>query len=284
MQETLTKSQIDKAKSWYRVQNFTESYIKEFQREVKTKDDGIVGSDTITKVYSYQVKHNLAKDGEFGNECAAKAGITPKVNKPDNNTTNKPSQPQQLKGKVPLFQKQYNYRVTPYVSKTDYTKMKQATNGLEYSSWDVNSSKINSIYKSATVTNKGKSTIASSGCGITSYANLMGLTPYQTAEMSMKEGCRIYRKGTAGSFFSNRGGAESWSATDILNKVAQGKSAICSMGYGHWCANPDGGHFILIYNYDGNTVYVSDPNSSSSDRVKGTKKQFTSSFKYGYTF
>lgn len=274
----LTDTPISKTKSWYQKQDFTNSYIKEFQRVVKTKDDGIVGTDTITKVYTYQKNNGLCKDGKFGDECAHRSNLTPKTN----THTEIESKPNYTNSKTPLFQKQYNYKVSPYVSKSDYLKMKQQMNGVEYSSWDINNSKISSIYKSATSTNKGKSTIASSGCGITSYANLFGLTPYQTAEMSMNDNCRIYTKGTSGSFFAKRGGAENWSATDILNKVRQGKPAICSMGYGNWCKSD--GHFILVYNYDGNHIYVSDPNSSSSDRAKGTRKQFTSSFKYGYTF
>ena len=59
------KKQED-AKRWYSKQNFSSAYIKKFQRVVGTKDDGIVGKNTINSVISWQSKNKLASDGKFG--------------------------------------------------------------------------------------------------------------------------------------------------------------------------------------------------------------------------
>lgn len=281
------KKQED-AKRWYSKQNFSSAYIKKFQRVVGTKDDGIVGKNTINSVISWQSNNKLDSDGKFGKASARKAGIEYESKRNSNHTesakVNSASTKSSVSGGInpkPGFQKQYNYKVLPYVSKTDYNKMKAAIGSTKYASWNIEKAPLSDMYKKAYKSNGGKTTIASSGCGVTSFANVKGISVIDAAEYAMKNGHRIYGKGTAAALFANNGGKSAGSAKNALNEVAKGKYLVASMGPGNWTK---GGHFILVYGYSDDKVYVSDPASDKSTRAIGTKKQFVDSYKYGYLF
>lgn len=281
------KKQVD-AKQWYSKQNFSSAFIKKFQRVVGTKDDGIVGKNTINSVISWQSKNKLDSDGKFGKASARKAGIEYESKRNSKHTesakVNSASTKSSVSGGInpkPGFQKQYNYKVLPYVSKTDYNKMKAAMGSTKYASWNIEKAPLSDMYKKAYKSNGGKTTIASSGCGVTSFANVKGISVTDAAEHAMKNGHRIYGSGTAAALFANNGGKSAGSAKNALNEVAKGKYLVASMGPGNWTR---GGHFILVYGYSNDKVYVSDPASSKSTRAIGTKKQFTDSYKYGYLF
>lgn len=270
------------AKRWYDRKIFSSTYIKSFQKVVGTSADGIVGNNTIDSVISWQSKYGLESDGKFGQSCAAKAGI-----QYNERPANYASQNNAPTGKginpKPRFQKQYDYKTLPYVEQRHYNEMKSAMGGTNFASWDINSSKISSIYKRARSANgNDASTISSSGCGAASYANVKGISIPEAAKLSMEENCRVYNSGTSGRLFSNHGGtAASKDASTALNSVANGKYLVASMGPGNWTSY---GHFILVYGFANNSVYVSDPASSKQHRAVGTKKQFVDSYKYGYLF
>lgn len=277
------------AKRWYSKQNFSSAYIKKFQRVVGTKDDGIVGKNTINSVISWQSNNKLDSDGKFGKASARKAGIEYESKRNSNHTESAKVNSASTKSSIskgginpkPGFQKQYNYKVLPYVSKTDYNKMKAAMGSTKYASWNIEKAPLSDMYKKAYKSNGGKTTIASSGCGVTSFANVKGISVTDAAEYAMKNGHRIYGSGTAAALFANNGGKSAGNAKNALNEVAKGKYLVASMGPGNWTR---GGHFILVYGYSDDKVYVSDPASSKSTRAIGTKKQFTDSYKYGYLF
>lgn len=282
-----TKKQ-ESAKYWYSKQNFSSSYIKKFQRVVGTKDDGIVGKNTINSVITWQSKNKLDSDGKFGKASARKAGIEYESKRSSKHTESAKIKSASTKSSIsgginpkPGFQKQYNYKVLPYVSKTDYNKMKTAMGNTKYASWNIEKAPLSDIYKKAYKSNGGKTTIASSGCGVTSFANVKGISVTEAAEHSMRNGYRVYGSGTAAALFANNGGKSAGNAKNALNEVAKGKYLVASMGPGNWTR---GGHFILVYGYSDDKVYVSDPASSKSTRAIGTKKQFTDSYKYGYLF
>ena len=149
------KKQED-AKRWYSKQNFSSAYIKKFQRVVGTKDDGIVGKNTINSVISWQSKNKLDSDGKFGKASARKAGIEyeSKRNSKHNESAKvkSASTKSSISGGIkpkPGFQKQYNYKVLPYVSKTDYNKMKAAMGSTKYASWNIEKAPLSDMYKKA---------------------------------------------------------------------------------------------------------------------------------------
>ena len=241
-----------------------------------------MGNNTINSVISWQSKYGLESDGKFGQSCAAKAGI-----QYNERPANYASQNNAPTGKginpKPRFQKQYDYKTLPYVEQRHYNEMKSAMGGTNFASWNINSSKISGIYNKAYRANgHSKTTISSSGCGAASYANVKGISIPEAAKLSMEENCRVYNSGTSGRLFSNHGGtAASKDANTALNSVANGKYLVASMGPGNWTSY---GHFILVYGFANNSVYVSDPASSKQHRAVGTKKQFVDSYKYGYLF
>lgn len=186
----------------------------------------------------------------------------------------------------PAFYKQYDHPKSPYVAKAEYEAMKAAMDGTPYSEWNIDDKRIKKIYQRAVRKNGGDpSTIKSSGCGATSFGNLKNMNPTAAAEFAMQNGGRTYGC-TTKEFFASNGGERipdgGKGAIKGLEEVAKGRYLICSMGKGHWCGGS--GHYILVYGFDGRTVYVSDPNSDSPKRATGTKYQFTSTYKYGFLF
>lgn len=293
-----SKAEINNIKLWYSKKNYTEDCIKAIQRAIGfTSDDdvdGQVGKNTINKVYEWQKANGLTPDGKFGNGSAAKVeGLTLQTNGAKKKASSaKASINVEIpvgnhKNSDPLFQKQTKYPNSPYVSKEHYGEMKAKMGNTPYESWNITDERISSIYSKAVRKNKGyKSTISSSGCGVTSYANLKGQSPKVAAEESMKGDHRVYDGGTAKAFFLAQGGDSTgeWQdgASKGLKGILDGKYLICSMGKGNWCQGD--GHFILVYGYENGNVHVSDSNSSKPERQKGKVEDFIASYKYGYLF
>ena len=275
-----SSQQIATLKNWYAKKNYTRDFIKQIQTAVGftgSDVDGYIGKNTINKIGAWQKAQGLTVDGKFGNDCAARAGLTVKTGG-SSAPTGKGINPR------PGMYKQYNYKTSPYVSKSDYNKMKNAMGGTPYAQWNIYSKALSNLYAQAKKNNGGdNSTISSSGCGVTSFANCKGITPTAAAELAMKGGYRIYKSGTAGELFTSNGGTAT-SAKSGLNAVAGGKYLFASVGPSIWTS---AGHYILIYGYDGSNVYVSDPNCKSgqeSVKEKASATKFINAFKHGYLF
>ena len=146
-------------------------------------------------------------------------------------------------------------------------------------------------------------TIGSSGCGVTVAAMVIAtlkdknVTPVTTAEWSMAHGYKALNQGTYYTYFvpqfnqygikckqlntSNLYGKSSSTAhTETLNALKNGNWVIAVMGKGHWTSS---GHFILLYKYENGYVYINDPASTASTRVKNTWDLFAKQVKYLWT-
>ncbi len=314
-----TETEIAKIQSWYTKQDYSLDFIQEIQRVVGVQDHGTVDAETINAVRAWQEENNLTPlDGMFGRGCATFAGLSIKkksdvsssanasgVQTNDADTTSDgviskvangltaamanslgvAKSMSEKVGKMPLFQKQTDYPNSPYVSRTHYNEMKTAMGDTDISEWNISDSRISGIYSRAKSANNGdKSTISSSGCGVTAYANLKRMRPTEAAELSMQDGYRVYNAGTDGTFFTAHGATEVGSASAALDAVEGGKSVICSVQHCHWTSGS--GHYILVYGCDGDYVYVSDSNSSDPDRALAPKSKFLKSgiYKHGYAF
>ncbi len=290
-----SNAEIQSIKGWYAKKNYTKEFIKEFQRVVGTKDDGDVGKLTINAVYDWQVKEGLTPlDGKFGGGCAAHAGLTVKTNNGSSSNSGGGSAGGSQTGQEaptgaginpkPTRYAQGDYPNSPYVTNEYYTQMKEAMGDTPYEQWNCNdaNSPIYRLYQSAKRANYGdKSSIASSGCGIVSFASLKGWTPTQAAEYGMQNGSRKWG-GLNRSFYVANGGTP-MSANDGLNEVRNnGKYMIACMTSA--CNNywTTGGHFILVYGYDGTNVYVVD--SGGRNRTQAPKSTFTGAFADGHVF
>ena len=132
--------------------------------------------------------------------------------------------------------------------------------------------------------NDPKQTMASSGCGPTSDADVVAtlkdpsVTPWTIAQLSMKWGDRSYNNGTNWTLFtphtkdyykfSKVVKSANWSALKAC--LDAGGYVVCSMAPGYWTS---GGHFICAWKYDDVYTFANDPASSTR------KKQKTSDFK-----
>ena len=143
---------------------------------------------------------------------------------------------------------------------------------------------------------KGESkTIGSAGCGPTTAAMVIAtlkdknVTPVITSEWSMAHGYKALNQGTFYTYFvpqmsaygigckrlntSNLYGKSSSVAhTEALNALKNGK--------GNWTSS---GHFILLYGYENGYVYINDPASTKSTRIKNTWALFAKQVKYMWT-
>ncbi|MBQ9396581.1 MAG: peptidoglycan DD-metalloendopeptidase family protein [Proteobacteria bacterium] len=287
----LTPEKEKNAISWYETKGFNADLIKRVQAAIGANETGKMDADGVQAVGKWQADLGMrgdSLDGRFGVGSAQKIGdkeleadIRALSDKKTTIGTGEGINP------APGFRKQTNYPDSPYVSKEHYDEMKKEMGDTPYSKWNAGDKKISGIYSKATTANDRKeSTIKSSGCGVTSYANLMNITPTESAEMAMNEGTRKYKSGTEGSFFTSKGGKQLFSAQAALNEVAEGKYLICSMGTGNWCQSQSkhAGHYILVYGYANNKVYVSDPNSTDQSRAEASARKFLDTYKHGYTF
>lgn len=146
-------------------------------------------------------------------------------------------------------------------------------------------------------------TLGSAGCGPTAAAMVIAtlkdknVTPVTAAEWSMAHGYKALNQGTYYTYFvpqmfaygiecrrlntSNLYGKTSSAAhTEALTALKNGDWVIACMGKGNWTTS---GHFILLYGYENGYVYINDPASTKTTRVKNTWNLFARQVKYMWT-
>lgn len=150
--------------------------------------------------------------------------------------------------------------------------------------------------KPYTITGSAKQTIASSGCGPTSMANIMAtwidkaLTPVEMCAYAIKHGFRTKSSGTAWGFFKSiadaygyKGFVQTKSMATARAAIRNGAFVVASMGPGYWTR---GGHFICLWKTDDTYMYANDPASSTRKKQKLSafeeqRKQFFIFYKPG---
>lgn len=151
---------------------------------------------------------------------------------------------------------------------------------------------------------KGENTtIGRSGCGPTCMAMVIAtwvdknVTPVETCEWSLSHGYKALNQGTYYSYFKPQGAVygievnqlngsnlRNMSATSaapyhqkVLEAVHNGDLVIACMGKGLWTSS---GHFILLWDVQGDTAYVNDPASNRATRTRGSFEQLKKEVKY----
>ena len=149
---------------------------------------------------------------------------------------------------------------------------------------------------------KGESaTIGRSGCGPTSMAMVLAtwvsptITPASECAWALAHGYKAKGRGTFYGYFvpaaarygltcrqmnsaSIYGNGDSIHHATVKAALDRGDSlAIACMGPGVWTS---GGHFVLVYRIDGNTVYINDPASTRPARTMGDYRVFRRQVKY----
>jgi hypothetical protein len=144
--------------------------------------------------------------------------------------------------------------------------------------------------------------IKDSGCGPTSLAMALktfgvDVTPADTAAWSVAHGYAAPGQGTYYTYFARAGAhwgvsIRQFNSAD-LRKMASSKSApihkqalaavqagdliIACMGPGVWTRS---GHYVLLWGYDGSSVYINDPAHTTPQTAKNTAAVFESQAKY----
>lgn len=135
------------------------------------------------------------------------------------------------------------------------------------------------------------SCIGLAGCGPTCLSMALfyltgdeTLTPDKIGDYSMKNGYYVSGTGTAWALLADVPGeyglqVEEPDASErtFQNALDKGKVIICSMGPGEFTA---AGHFVVIYGYDEEGVWVNDPNCVARSRRQWTYEEIGSQIKH----
>ena len=219
------------------------------------KCDGVYNADERAKVTAYQVAEGLEPDGIVGPLTYGRLfGLTSK------GTTITSSASKAVK---PVDFKQYDSRWGSilYTQNNNYSQ---------------------------------NQTIKSSGCGITSMADIIAtwwdskITPKETAAEAVAKGYRTKNSGTDPGYFkfcAKKYGASKYvagaSIATALSCIADGGLVICNVGPGVWTKN---GHYIVWWKCDGTNVYINDPASAASARAKNKLETLKKQTKGYYCF
>ena len=169
-------------------------------------------------------------------------------------------------------------------TKTGKTSGTNTVQPVDYKQGDPRWGKI--VYTS---TNNKKQTIANSGCGPTSMADIMAtwidaaLTPVEMCDYAVKHGYRTKNSGTAWGFFQSiakaygfTGFVQTKSMATARAAIKNGAFVVASMGPGYWTS---GGHYICLWKTDDTYMYANDPASKKRKKQKlaafeNERKQF----------
>ena len=251
--------------------------VKAFQKQRGLKADGIAGPQTLsvladtlpTVIYLDYSKSIYVKAVQALVSCTidGKYGSATRAN-------------------VKAFQVSAGLEVTGNVSHNDWralwgcsyerTTKPSGTNSLQpvdYKQGDKRWGKV--VY---TACGNKSQTIANSGCGPTSMADIMAtwvdtkITPVQMCEYAVKHGFRTRSSGTAWGFFKSIANAYGFTGFVQTKSMATARAAlkngafvVASMGPGYWTK---GGHYICLWKTDDTYMYANDPASSSRKKQK----------------
>ena len=278
--------------------------VKGIQKTMGIKVDGIAGPETLA---------GLAKvlpDVQYGDlsgsvyvkavQALVGAAIDGKYGK-------------QTRANVMAFQATAGLEVTGNVTRNDwaalwdcpYTRTGKATAAtkatagttavqpVDYKQGDRRWGKV--VYTSCGNKNQ---TIANSGCGPTSMADIMAtwinskITPVEMCRYAVEHGFRTKSSGTAWGFFKSiaktygfTGFVQTKSMAAAREALKNGALVVASMGPGYWTK---GGHYICLWKCDDTYMYANDPASSKRKRQRLSafeqqRKQFFIFYRPGRT-
>lgn len=138
--------------------------------------------------------------------------------------------------------------------------------------------------------NDKKQTMKNSGCGPTSMADIVAQwwdkkqTPYTMAQKAVAWGYRTYDGGTSRNFFKKCASVYkaryqvTTSVDTAISCLRDGGYVVVNFGtgtkgkagYKKWTS---GGHYCMMWKWDGEHFYINDPASASSSRAKGTRAE-----------
>lgn len=232
-------------------------YAEAAQLLVGADADGIFGRKTKAAVEAYQKDHGLADDGIVGAKTWSMliCGEVPA--------------PQPTPGEKPVDYKQYDKR------------------------WGS---------KPYTIIGSSKQTMSSSACGPTSMADIVatwwdsGVDPWDMAQKALEWGCRTKDSGTTSALFKKAAklyDAKDYKTSSKIDDVISclqggGLVIVCfgagtkgKAGYRKWTK---GGHYCVIWQWDGEYFHINDPASAKAARATGTREEVMNTRKGYYLF
>lgn len=241
--------------------NSGSNYVKAVQALVSTKIDGQYGNATRSNVIAFQATARLEQTGNVDKNCW-----------------------------LALWDCPYKKVALPIISKEEAIKVPITNSGtntkkpVDYKQGDKRWGK-----KSYTSCGNKNQTIANSGCGPTSMADILAtwkdskITPVDTCAYSIKHGFRTKNSGTAWGFFKSIANAykftkfvQTKSMATAREAIRSGALVVASMGPGYWTK---GGHYICLWKIDDTYMYANDPASSvrkkqALNKFEQQRKQF----------
>lgn len=145
-----------------------------------------------------------------------------------------------------------------------------------------------------------KTTIGASGCGPTAMAMVLAtwadpkVNPATECAWALAHGFKAPHRGTYYGYFVPAGARYGLKVRQInaVNIYGNSKSAhhetarkaieaghlvIACMGKGNWTSS---GHYVLVWEIQGNTIYINDPASTKKSRTQGDYSLFKKQVKY----
>ena len=145
-----------------------------------------------------------------------------------------------------------------------------------------------------------KTTIGASGCGPTAMAMVLAtwadknVTPSTECAWAKANGYKAYKSGTYYGYFEPAGkryglkvrqlswtniygNASSKLHAEAKAAIDRGDLVIACMGKGNWTSS---GHYVLVWEIQGNTIYINDPASTKKSRTQGDYSLFKKQVKY----
>lgn len=145
-----------------------------------------------------------------------------------------------------------------------------------------------------------KTTIGASGCGPTAMAMVLAtwadptVTPKTECDWAKRNGYKAPRQGTYYGYFEPAGKRYGLKVTRLnwaniygnngavyhkqaAEAIQRGDLVIACMGKGNWTSS---GHYVLVWDIRGDTIYINDPASTRVARTQGSYSLFKKQVKY----
>lgn len=273
--------------------------LKAFQNLIKVKADGIAGPETLAALVNVLPDVNYKDYSGSIYVKAVQALVSSKIDgQYGDNTRSNVIAFQAVSGLeqtgnvhrsewLALWDLPYTKVTTPVQPTKTTTTGTNTTKPVDYKQGDKRWGS-----KSYTSTGNKKQTIANSGCGPTSMADIMAtwidktITPVEMCSYSLKHGYRTASSGTAWGFFKSiskaygfSGFVQTKSMATVREALKNGALSVSSMGPGYWTK---GGHYICLWRTDESYMYANDP--ASSTRKKQTLSKFEKERKQFFIF
>lgn len=261
-------------------------FVCEYQEKNNLAADGIIGRKTYQVIAEHAPTTSIFKNRKSREACALQVLFDLTVDGIYGSKT---------KAAVKDYQNQHNLKVDGVAGRETWTMVIVGETG-KVPSGDLNPNAVQPVNFKQGDSRWGKKmysnhgdksqTMATSGCGPTSASDIVhqwwdnSITPYDMALKALDWGCRTKNSGTTGSFFfkvANLYKASKYSTTSNIDNAIKclnegGYVVVCfgpgTKGKPWYQLHTKGGHYCVLWKWDGEYFYINDPASSKAARAK----------------